>query len=130
MAWSTCRRRISERGQSQSVVITAQSGLTEAEVTRLVDEAEQNKAEDEDRRSWIDLKNKAEGLVYSTEKTLEEFAEHVDAGDREQLTSALEKTKAAMAGEQAEELKLAIDDLSGVAYQMTEKLYATLGATE
>ena len=67
---------------------------------------------------------------YSTEKTLEEFAEHVDAVDRDQVLGVIEKAKASMSGEDAEELKLAIDELSGLAYQMTEKLYATLGSAE
>ena len=77
--------------------------------------------------AWIDLKNKADALIYSTERTLEEFAENITDEDREGVQAGLEKAKGAIAGEDAEALERAIDELSGVTYQMTEKLYAELG---
>ena len=85
---------------------------------------------DRERREWIELYNKAEGLTYSTERTLEEFAADIEDTDRSAVETALEKTKQAMAGNDAELLKQATDELSGVTYQMTERLYASLGGDE
>ena len=114
-------------GRSQSIVITASSGLSEEEVEELVAEAEANKDADRERREWIELKNKAEGLTYSTEKTLEEFADHIEDEDRQAVSDCMEKAKHALAAEDAIVLRACIDELSGVTYQMTERLYAALG---
>ena len=114
-------------GRSQSIVITASSGLSEDEVEKLVAEAEANKDADRERREWIELKNKAEGLIYSTEKTLEEFSEHIGDEDREGVSDCMEKAKQALAAEDAVVLRACLDELSGVTYQMTERLYAALG---
>jgi molecular chaperone DnaK len=117
-------------GRSQGVVVTASSGLSEAEVAELVLQAEQNLEQDRARREWIDLRNKADGFVYSTDRTLEEFAENIDPVDRDAVTVALEKARGAMACEDLEALRLAVDELSGVTYQMTERLYASLGTED
>jgi molecular chaperone DnaK len=114
-------------GRSQSIVVTASSGLSEQDVERMVGEAEQHKAQDASRRQLVDARNKADGLVYSTEKTLEEFAEHIDARDRDAIQEALAKTREASKGDDPEAIRAAVDELSGLTYQMTEKLYAALG---
>ena len=117
-------------GKSQSIRLTASSGLSKAEVERLVAEAEDHAEDDRARREWLELHSKCDGLVYSTERTLEEFADTVDDADREALAAVLEKARAAMESENTPELQVAVDELSGVAYQMTEKLYAALGGDE
>jgi molecular chaperone DnaK len=114
-------------GRSQSIEVTASSGLAQEDIDRLIAEAEEHASEDQTRRDWIDRFNKAEGLVYSTDKTLEEFAENIDDTDRSAVEAALEKVRAAMQGDDGQELAQATDELSGVTYQMTERLYAALG---
>jgi molecular chaperone DnaK len=114
-------------GKTQAIRVTASSGLTEAEVNRLLTEAQSNAEADRARRDLVDLKNKADGLVYSTERTLVEFAEQVPAEDKEALSAAVTKTRQALERGQAAELSAAVDELSALSYKMTEKLYATLG---
>jgi molecular chaperone DnaK len=114
-------------GKSQSIVVTASSGLSEEDVERLVSEAETSKEEDSARRQRIDLRNRGDGLVYSTERTLEEFAEHIGEDDRKNIEASLQVTRDAMQGEDVDALKAAVDELSGLTYQMTERLYAVLG---
>ncbi len=114
-------------GKAQSIRVTASGGLSEEEITKLVSEAEEHKEDDARRRSMIDLTNKADGLTYSTERTLEEYAEHVSEEHREAIRGAIEKTRAAMQGSDPKALEAAVDDLSTLSYQMTEALYATLG---
>ena len=117
-------------GKSQGIQVTASSGLSKAEVSRLVHEAETHAAEDTALRELIDLRNKADGLVYSTQKTLEEFADDIDAGDRTAIQAALGVAREKSKGDDTTELRAAIDELSGLTFQMTEKLYAALGAAE
>jgi molecular chaperone DnaK len=114
-------------GQSQGIVVTASSGLSEQEVAKLVSEAEGHVAADRARRDLIELQNKADGLVYSTERTLEEFAENIQKGDRTGVEAALKMVREAMESEDVEALQNAVDELSGLTYQMTEKLYSALG---
>jgi molecular chaperone DnaK len=117
-------------GKSQSIVVTASSGLTEEEVERLVSEAAGHAADDTALRAMTELRNKAEALTYSTERTLEEFADDIDAADRDGIKKALEATRQQMQSEDAASLKLALDELSSLTYQMTEKLYAALGDSD
>jgi molecular chaperone DnaK len=116
-------------GKIQAIRVTASSGLSQAEVERLVGEAEQHADADRERRETVELANKADGLIYSTERTLEEFAEQVDDEMRRGLAEALEKTRAALKARDRGGLALAVDELSRLSYQMTEKLYAALGGS-
>jgi molecular chaperone DnaK len=117
-------------GRSQAIKVTASTGLSEEEIGKLVKEAEQNAAADRQRRDWIDLRNQADGLIYSTERTLQEFEENVAEDDRTQLQEAIARTRQAMSGEDATALRQAVGELSSLTYKMTEKLYADLGAKQ
>ena len=117
-------------GKSQSIEVTASSGLTEEEVERLVEEAEGHAIADQALRSLIQIQNKADGLMYSATKTLEEFSDDVDASDKEAVAAQVEKTRALIGGEDPAALEAAIEELSRLSYGLTEKLYATLGSEE
>jgi molecular chaperone DnaK len=114
-------------GKSQAIRVTAASGLDENEVERLVSEAEEHGQADHRRRELVELCNKADGLIYSTERTLEEFADNVEDEDREELLAAVGDAREAMQGEDAEALRAAVDELSALTYKLTETLYAELG---
>jgi molecular chaperone DnaK len=117
-------------GKSQAIEVSASGGLAEEDVERLVKEAEDAKEGDQTRRAFVDLSNKADGLVYSTVRTLEEFAEQVSDEERAPIQAALEDAKAAMDSEDIEALRSAVDELSSLTYKMTENLYAALGDDE
>ncbi len=117
-------------GKSQSVEVTASSGLTEEQVERLVDEAATSAVADEALRGLIELRNKADGLMYSATKTLEEFAEDVDSTDASTLHAQIEKTKSFVSAEDPEALECALEELSQLSYALTEKLYAALGGID
>lgn len=114
-------------GKVQQIMVTASSGLSGSEIEKLVEEAEANVDADRDRRGLVELENKADGLAYSSERTLEEYAEHIEEEDRSALQAAIEKTRAALQARDAGELEQAIDELSALSYQMTEQLYSALG---
>jgi molecular chaperone DnaK len=117
-------------GRSQAIQVTAASGLSEKEVGNLVEEAERHSEADKLRRRLIDLRNQGDGLVYSTERTLEEFAENVADEDRSALEAAIATTRDTIAGDDPDKLKEAIDELSALTYRMTEQLYADLGGED
>ncbi len=111
----------------QEIRVTASSGLTEKEIKRLLEEAEKQKGDDAKRRELADLANRADGILYSTARTLQEFGQHVSAADRKDLEAAMEKTKAALEGDSFGALKDAVDELETLSYKMTESMYAALG---
>ena len=117
-------------GKSQAIEVSASGGLAEDDVERLVKEAEDEKEGDQTRRAFVELSNKADGLVYSTVRTLEEFADQVGDEERAPIQAALEDAKAAMDSEDIEALRSAVDELSSLTYKMTENLYAALGDDE
>jgi molecular chaperone DnaK len=92
-----------------------------------VQEAEEHSERDRSRLEWIDLQNQADGLIYSTERTLDEFSDHVTEEDRSELSAAIVKVKEALEGDDTEALRTAVGALSSRTYQMTESLYAQLG---
>jgi molecular chaperone DnaK len=114
-------------GKSQAIRVTASSGLTHDEVDRLVREAVENTEADKARRQLVDIRNKADGLIYSTERTLEEYGQHVPEDEQRGLRERIEKTRAALQGDDLTVLSGAVDELAALSYQMTEGLYAKLG---
>jgi molecular chaperone DnaK len=114
-------------GKSQAIRVTASSGLTHDEVDRLVREAAENTEADKARRQLVDIRNKADGLIYSTERTLEEYGQHVPEEEQRGLRERIEKTRAALQGDDLTALNGAVDELAALSYQMTEGLYAKLG---
>jgi len=117
-------------GKKQAIRVAVSSGLSEEEVEKLVQEAEENTEADRQRRDLIEQRNKADGLVYSTERTLEEFAENIQATEREPIEAALESVREATKGEDCGALRAAVDELSALTYKMTEHLYAELGGDD
>jgi molecular chaperone DnaK len=114
-------------GKSQAIRVTASGGLKKDEIDRLVREANEHSEADKTRRLLADLRNKADGLVYSTERTLEEYGEHVAEPEQRALRERIEKVRAALQAGDLAGLNAAVDDLSTLSYQMTEGLYAKLG---
>ena len=115
-------------GKSQSIRVTGASGLSEEDVARLVSEAADSKEADGARRELTELRNKGDGLVYSTERTLEEFSENIEGDERQRIEEALEATREAMKTDDLEAVRSAVGELQGLTYQMTERLYSVLAS--
>jgi len=116
-------------GKIQQIRVAAAGGLTQEEIGQLVGEAQEHASADKERRGLVELMNKADGLVYSTERTLEEYAQHIGEDERQGLVAAIEKARAALASHDTASLSIAVDELSALSYQMTEQLYAKLGSS-
>jgi molecular chaperone DnaK len=115
-------------GKQQSIQITASSGLSEAEIQRLIKDAESHSAEDKKKQETIEARNHADTLVYTTEKSLRDLGDKVDAVTKGEIEAKCEKLKELMKGEDAEAIKKATEELSQVAHKLAEKLYQQQGA--
>ncbi|MFN7962919.1 MAG: molecular chaperone DnaK [Thermoanaerobaculia bacterium] len=110
-------------GKEQKITITASSGLDDREIDRMVKEAETHGDEDRKRRQQVEARNKLDGLVYSTEKHLEEYKEKLDAGDLGQVREAIDRAKKALDGDDLEAIERANRDLEQAAQKIGEAMY-------
>jgi molecular chaperone DnaK len=117
-------------GKSQAITITSSSGLAKDEVERMVDEAKAHAGEDEARQQEIELRNRADNLVYSTERTLADSGEKLSEADKAEAQTALEAAKQAVAGGGKEQLQAAIDGLTKASHRLAEALYKQATAAE
>ncbi|TMB32397.1 MAG: molecular chaperone DnaK [Deltaproteobacteria bacterium] len=111
-------------GKQQSIRIVASSGLTEQEIQRMIAEAESNKSADKKKKELADVKNNADGLIYTTEKALEEYATLLPAKDMAEIRADLEALKGIVAGEELPKIKAAVQRLEGSAYRIADALYS------
>ncbi|MBX5481421.1 MAG: molecular chaperone DnaK [Myxococcaceae bacterium] len=111
-------------GKVQQVRIVSNSGLTEAEIQRMIEDAKIHQADDKKKKELADLKNNAEGLIYTTEKSLEEYASMLSDKDREEIKADLEALNAVLNDTDPLKLKEAITRLEGSAYRIADAIYA------
>ncbi len=110
-------------GKEQQIRIQASGGLSEADIDRMIKEAEANAAEDKKKRELIDARNQAESLVHATAKNLQEHGDKVPASDKAAIEGALEALKAVMAGEDTEDIKAKTNALAQASMKLGEAMY-------
>jgi molecular chaperone DnaK len=110
-------------GKQQNITITASSGLTKDEIDRMVKEAEAHSADDTKRREEIQIRNQADSLVYSTERTLSEHGGKLDENDRKAIEDALDQAREALKSEDYDRIKRAQDDLMKSSHKLAEIMY-------
>jgi molecular chaperone DnaK len=116
-------------GKAQSIRIQASGGLTDADIDRMVKEAESHAEEDKKRRELIETKNQAEALIHSTDRMLKEFGDKVQASDKAAVESAVEELKTAVQGEDTALIKQKIDAVAQTSMKLGEAMYqASQGA--
>ncbi|MRR33442.1 molecular chaperone DnaK [bacterium] len=111
-------------GKEQSIRITASSGLSKDEIDKMVRDAESHSAEDKRKRELIEARNQADSLIYSTEKSLKEFGDKIDAGEKKKIEDGVAALKKAMEGNEAEAIKKATDELTQASHKLAEAVYA------
>ncbi|MBI3456443.1 MAG: molecular chaperone DnaK [Candidatus Rokubacteria bacterium] len=110
-------------GKQQAITITASSGLTKDEVGRMVHEAEAHAEEDKGRRQEIEIKNQADSLVYTTERTLREHGDKIPAADKSAIEDAIKEVREALKGDDIERTQRASDALTRASHKIAEALY-------
>ncbi|MHC4417599.1 MAG: molecular chaperone DnaK [Planctomycetota bacterium] len=110
-------------GKQQSIEIKSSSGLSEGEIGKMKEEAESHATEDKKKREVVDLKNQADQLIYTTEKTLKEHGDKVSGQTRGNIENAVNNLKEAVKGEDGEAIRKAIENLGTVSQELGKVLY-------
>ena len=110
-------------GKEQSIKITASSGLSEEDIQRLVKEAEAHAGDDKKKQELIEARNQADSLIYSTEKSLRDVGDKVDASEKSEVEAKIADLKKAMEGDDVNAIKQGTEALSATSHKLAEKLY-------
>jgi molecular chaperone DnaK len=110
-------------GKEQQIRIQASGGLSEADIQKMVKDAEANAAEDKKRREAVDAKNHADALVHSTEKALAEHGSKVEESERRAIEDAVSDLKEALKGDDAEAIKAKTNTLAQTSMKLGEAMY-------
>ncbi|MDA3902385.1 MAG: molecular chaperone DnaK [Desulfuromusa sp.] len=111
-------------GKEQSIEITASSGLSEEEIKKMVQDAEAHASDDKSKRELVEARNQADGLAYTTEKSLAEHGEKLDSATKKQIEDALEDLKQAITGDNPEDIKKKSETLAQASHKLAETMYA------
>ena len=110
-------------GKEQSIRIEASSGLSDAEIKRMKDEAAANAAADQQEKEKIDTINKADSMIFQTEKQLKEFGDKLPADKKAPIESALQELKDAHKNQDVAAINAAIDKLNNVFQAASQEMY-------
>jgi molecular chaperone DnaK len=110
-------------GREQKITITASSGLAKDEIDRMMKDAESHAEEDRRQRERIEARNKLDGMIYSTEKTLSEHRDKIDAATISNIESALAEAKGKLEADDADEINKAYDNLVKATHKLAEIMY-------
>ena len=115
-------------GKQQNITITSSSGLGKEEIERMQKEASLHTDEDKKRREEVEARNKADAMIYSTEKLLQENREKISADDAKHIESAIEEAKEALKSGQTEQINQSVDRLTKASHKMAEAMYQQASA--
>jgi molecular chaperone DnaK len=109
--------------KEQQIRIQASGGLSDADIQKMVKDAEENAAEDKKRKEAVEARNQADGLIHSTEKALAEHGDKVDASDKTAIEAGLAALKEAVKGDDAEDIKAKTNTLAQASMKLGEAMY-------
>jgi molecular chaperone DnaK len=109
--------------KEQQIRIQASGGLSDADIEKMVRDAEANAEADKKRKELVELRNQAESLVHSTEKNLKEYGDKIGSAEKTEIEQNIEAVKAAKDGEDAEALRNKIEGLTAAAMKLGEAIY-------
>jgi len=112
-------------GKSQEIKVSGSSGLSDAEIEKMVQEAEAHKEEDSKKKEVIELRNQADALAHQTEKSLSETGDNLDPAEKEKIEAALNDLKETLKNDDAskEEIEEKVKTLTEASHKMAEEMY-------
>jgi molecular chaperone DnaK len=111
-------------GKEQSIKITASSGLNEEDIKKMVRDAEAHAEEDKKRKEVAEARNQLDSLIYTTEKSLKEYGDKIDASEKQNIEGAVAKAKKAIESNDVGAIKSAQEDLTRSSHKLAEAMYA------
>ncbi len=115
-------------GKQQSITINDSSNLSDAEVDRMVEEAEKFKVEDEAKKKQVEAKNQAEQLCYSVEQQLKDLGDKVEASEKEKAEGLVTQLREAISADKHDDIQRLHDELQEAAYAISTKAYEAAGS--
>jgi molecular chaperone DnaK len=116
--------------KEQQIRIQASGGLSEADIDKMVKDAEAHAAEDKQRRELVEAKNQADALIHTAERSLTEAGDKVSPGDREAVQSAVQALKDVVGSEDVEQIKAKTETLAQASMKLGEAMYKAQQASE
>ena len=110
-------------GKEQKITIQASGGLSEEEIDKMVQDAEENAESDKAKKDLVEAKNQAEGLIHSTEKSIEEHGDKVDPSTIEAMELSMKALKEVLDSDDAEKIKARSQDLTEASMKLGEAIY-------
>jgi molecular chaperone DnaK len=117
-------------GKENKITIKANSGLTEEEIQQMVKDAELNAAEDKKKVELVQARNQADSLVSSVRKSLNEYGDKLDAGEKDKIEAAIKAVDEATKGDDKDAIEAKTTELMTVSQKLGEKMYADMQATQ
>ncbi|MGZ4863165.1 MAG: molecular chaperone DnaK [Halobacteriota archaeon] len=111
-------------GNEQKITITSTSGLSDEEIDKLVKDAEAHADEDRKKKEEAEIRNSADSMLYTAEKTLKDSGDKIDASSKSKVSTETEKVREALNGTDVQAIKQATEQLTNTIYQITTELYA------
>ena len=114
--------------KEQKITITSSSGLSKEEVDKIAQDAEKHAAEDRGRQQEVETRNRADAMIYSTEKTLKEHRDKISDEDAKAIEAAIEKTKQVIQAGNLDEMNKAVEELTTASHKLAEAMYKATAA--
>ncbi len=114
-------------GKEQHITITSSTNMSKEDIDRAVKDAEKFAEEDKKAREAVDLRNRAESVIFQSEKTLTDLGDKVDPADAQEVRTAVEKLRETLKGNDTEAIKADTEAVEKAFYKISEKLYAQQG---
>jgi molecular chaperone DnaK len=115
-------------GKEQQIRIQASGGLNQADIDKMVKDAEAHAEDDKKRRELVEAKNQAEGLIHTTERTLKEAGDKIPAGDKQAVEQAITALKGVTGGEDLDDIRAKTETLAQASMKIGEAMYKQQGA--
>ncbi len=116
-------------GNEQKITITSSGGLSDDEINRMVKDADAHAEEDRKKKEEADIKNNADSMIYTAEKTLKDMEDKIDEANRSKVRSEVENVREALKASDSEAIKNATEQLTSTIYQISTELYAKTAQT-
>jgi molecular chaperone DnaK len=117
-------------GKENKITIKANSGLSETEIQQMVKDAELNAADDKKKVEFVTAKNNAEAMVHSVKKSLVEYGDKLDAGEKEKIEAAIKDMEEALQGDSKDAIDAKNAALMDASQKLGEKMYADMQAAQ